>query len=96
MHNNQRIKLNLHKYKTIGVQQFNIDNVSDDEDDFESDQSSRKLRSHYFPKNPHVLLVTASDDDFSGSDSESYQDTTESTAPSDATTDEMLWGRWVF
>ncbi|CAI2357031.1 unnamed protein product [Caenorhabditis sp. 36 PRJEB53466] len=73
---NQRIKLNLHKYSTAGVQQYSIDKISDDEDDYE-DQSS----------------ISASDDDFSESESESYQDTTGSTGPSEATTDEMLWGR---
>ncbi|KAF1747649.1 hypothetical protein GCK72_024114 [Caenorhabditis remanei] len=76
MHNqNQRIQLNLHKYKTAGVQQFSIDKSSDEEFD---DQSS---------------LSSISEDDFSDSESGSYQDTTLSTNPSEATTDEMLWGR---
>ncbi|EFO82287.1 hypothetical protein CRE_00884 [Caenorhabditis remanei] len=78
MHNqNQRIQLNLHKYKTAGVQQFSIDKSSDEEFD---DQSS---------------LSSISEDDFSDSESGSYQDTTLSTNPSEATTDEMLWGRYV-
>ncbi|PIC17775.1 hypothetical protein B9Z55_023895 [Caenorhabditis nigoni] len=74
---NQRIQLNLHKYKTAGVQQFDIDKSSDEEFD-DDDQSS---------------LSSISEDDFSDSESGSYQDTTVSTTPSEATTDEMLWGR---
>ncbi|EGT30221.1 hypothetical protein CAEBREN_11296 [Caenorhabditis brenneri] len=77
----QRIKLNLHKYKTAGMQQFNIDRLSDDDDaDDYDDQSS---------------LSSVSDDEFSESES-SYQDTTGSTGPSEATTDEMQWERYVF
>uniref|UniRef100_A0A1I7UPZ6 Uncharacterized protein n=1 Tax=Caenorhabditis tropicalis TaxID=1561998 RepID=A0A1I7UPZ6_9PELO len=77
---NQRIKLNLHKYKTAGVQQYSIDKMSDDDADDYDDQSS---------------LSSVSDDDFSGSESESFQDTTISTGPSETTTDEMLWDRLV-
>ncbi|NP_001360777.1 C2 domain-containing protein [Caenorhabditis elegans] len=53
--------------------------MSDEDADEYDDQSS--------------ISSVSDDDDFSGSESESYQDTTESTGPSEATTDEMLWGR---
>eukprot|EP00081_Caenorhabditis_elegans_P002967 NP_001033551.1 Regulator of G-protein signaling rgs-7 [Caenorhabditis elegans] len=52
--------------------------MSDEDADEYDDQSS--------------ISSVSDDDDFSGSESESYQDTTESTGPSEATTDEMLWG----
>ncbi|CAI5454621.1 unnamed protein product [Caenorhabditis angaria] len=82
MYSNNRVKLNLHKCKTVGMNQFNIDKLSDDDFDEEEDEIEEQ-------SSESDLDLDDDEDEFSESGTESFPDT-ESTGPSEATTESSI------